>query len=256
MTSSFSTRHGLLLAGTLSLVAAWPAAAQQPATPTPAMPAPAAPAAAPVPPGSPLYGRPETAEAMKLAPIAPPPIPTPADKLPVTKLKVPNGFKIELYMAGVDNARALRIGDKGTVFVSSRLRDKVHAIVEKDGKREVKVIASGLDRPNGIELYKGALYIAEGSQISKIDNIEDKLDNPPKPTLVLGDLPKDGRHGWKYITINPDDNKLYFHIGAPCNICMPTERYAKIYRVISTAPVWRSMRPASGTSSGWTGIRR
>ena len=57
------------------------------------------------------------------------------------------GFKIELYAAGVPNARSLRLGDKGTVFVSSRLQDKIHAIVEKDGKREVKVIASGLHRP-------------------------------------------------------------------------------------------------------------
>ena len=58
------------------------------------------------------------------------------------------------------NARSLRRGPKGTVFVSSRLQDKVHAIVEKDGKREVKVIASGLHRPNGIVVHKGALYIA------------------------------------------------------------------------------------------------
>ena len=167
---------------------------------------------------------------MKLAPVAPPPLPTAADKLPVTKLKVPKDFKIELYMAGVDNARSLRIGDKGTVFVSSRLKDKVHAIVEKDGKRELKVIASGLDRPNGIALHKGTLYIAELSKISKIENIEDKLDNPPKPTLVLGDLPTDAAHGWKYLSVGPDE-KLYFHIGAPCNICMPPERHSKIYRV-------------------------
>ena len=131
-----------------------------------------------------------------------------------------NGFKIELYAAGVPNARTLRLGDKGTVFVSSRLQDKVHAIVEKDGKREVKVIASGLHRPNGIVLHKGTLYIAELSQISKIDNIEDNLDNPPKPTVILGDLPKDEPHGWKYLTVGPDE-KLYFHVGAPCNICMP-----------------------------------
>jgi glucose/arabinose dehydrogenase len=165
-----------------------------------------------------------------LAPVAPPPVPTATDKLPLDKLKVKNGFKIELYAAGVPNARSLRRGAKGTVFVSSRLQDKIHAIVEKDGKREVKVIASGLHRPNGIVLHKGTLYIAELSQISKIDNIEDNLDNPPKPTVILSDLPKDEAHGWKYLTVGPDE-KLYFHIGAPCNICMPPERHAKIYRV-------------------------
>ena len=166
----------------------------------------------------------------KLAPVAPPPIPTAADKLPTAKLKLPKGFKIELYASGVDNARTLRLGDKGTVFVSSRLKDNIHAIVDKDGKREVKVIASGLHRPNGIVLHNGTLYIAELYQISKIENIEDKLDNPPKPTVIYSDLPKDEPHGWKYLTVGPD-NKLYFQVGAPCNICMPSDAHAQIRRI-------------------------
>src|SRR6266540_3954970 len=124
------------------------------------------------------------AAAQQLAPVAPPPVATAADKLPIDKLKAPKGFTIELYASGVDNARTLRLSDKGTVFVSSRIKDKIHAIVDKGGTREVKVVASGLHRPNGIVLHKGTLYIAELSQISKIDNIEDKLDNPPKPTVI------------------------------------------------------------------------
>ncbi len=175
-------------------------------------------------------GQPAAIADIKLAPIAPPPVPTALDKLPLDKLQVKTGFKIELYASGVPNARTLRLGDKGTVFVSSRLQDKVLAIVTKDGKREVKVIASGLNRPNGIDLHKGTLYIAELHQVSKIEKIEDNLDNPPKPTVILGDLPKDEPHGWKYLTVGPDE-KLYFQIGAPCNICLPPERHGKIYRV-------------------------
>src|SRR6478672_8523655 len=215
--TQLSRRCALMLAGTLGavLVTTPPAAAQQ---------------QAPLPPGSPLIGRPDTDAAKRLAPVAPPPIPATADKLPIDKLKAPKGFTIEVYASGVDNARTLRLGDKGTVFVSSRIKDKIHAIVDKDGKREVKVIASGLHRPNGIVLHKGTLYIAELSQISKIENVEDKLDTPPKPTVILADLPKDEPHGWKYLTVGPDE-KLYFQVGAPCNICMPSERHAKIYRV-------------------------
>src|SRR6266508_1997854 len=82
-----SHRRSLVLAGTLGtlLVAAGPAATQQ---------------QAPLPPGSPLMGRPDTEAAKKLAPVAPPPIPTAADKLPVDKLKAPKGFTIEVYASG------------------------------------------------------------------------------------------------------------------------------------------------------------
>jgi glucose/arabinose dehydrogenase len=141
----------------------------------------AQPAPAPkVDPGSALYGQPEGEGAAKLAPVAPPPIPTAADKLPVAKLKVPDGFKVEVFASGVTNARSLRVGDKGTVFVGSRLAGKVHAIREKDGKREVKVIASDLHRPNCVALHNGALYVAELSKVWRYDNIDENIDNPPE----------------------------------------------------------------------------
>src|SRR5262245_9547652 len=62
-------------------------------------------------------GMPAAASNSTLAPVAPPPLPTAADKLPLGKLKLRPGLKIEVYAAGVPNARTLRLGDKGTVFV-------------------------------------------------------------------------------------------------------------------------------------------
>src|SRR5438067_11938986 len=139
-----SAPRSLLLAGAFLSAFTLGAAAQQPAATPPAAGAP--PAAAPaLPPGSPLIGRPAGNEAAaKLAPNAPPPIPAAADKLPTAKLKVPAGFNIEVYASGIANARSLAEGDKGTVFVGSRLVGNLYAIVNKDGKRTVKTLASGL----------------------------------------------------------------------------------------------------------------
>jgi glucose/arabinose dehydrogenase len=217
-----SSRRSLLLAGALIGVFTFGAAAQQPANP------PAA--AAPLPPGSPMIGRPDNEAAAKLAPVAPPPIPAAADKLPLAKLKVPAGFNIEVYAAGMANARSLAVGDKGTVFVGSRLVDKVYAIVNKDGKRTVKVLASGLYRPNGVAFRNGTLYIAELSKISKIDKVEDNLDNPPKPTVIYDNLPKDEAHGWKFIAIGPD-NKLYVPVGQPGNNVLHDDAHGQIRRM-------------------------
>lgn len=209
--TKFTTR-ALLLAGTVGcLLAAYSATAQQPPPPW-------------------QQGRPEAASQSTLAPVAPPPIPTAEDKLPLDKLKLSKGFRIEVYASGAANARMLRQGDKGTVFVSTRLLDKVYAIVDKGGKRQVQIVAQGLHRPNGLAFHNGTLYIAELSQISKIEKIEDNLDNPPKPTVIYNDLPKDEPHGWKFLTLGPD-NKLYFQIGAPCNICMPSDAHAQIRRM-------------------------
>jgi glucose/arabinose dehydrogenase len=221
------------------LLVPWPIAAQQaPTNPAPAV-APAAPAAAPAQsaaaqsPATPppwAQGRPDNEGVANIAPMVPPPIATPSDKLPLAKLKLPKNFNIEVYASGMVNARSLRISDKGTVFVSTRLSDTIYAVTNKNGKREVKPLVMGLYRPNGIALHNGTLYIAELNKISKIDNVEDHLDDASKPTVIYDDLPSDEPHGWKFLTVGPD-NKLYFNIGAPCNICVPPPTHAQIRRI-------------------------
>jgi glucose/arabinose dehydrogenase len=187
--------------------------------------------AQPLPPGSPMIGRPDNEAAQKLAPNAPPsPLATAPDKLPLDKLKAAAGFNIEVYAAGMPNARSLALGDKGTVFVGSRTVDKVYAIVNKDGKREVKIVASGLYRPNGVAFKDGTLYIAELSKVSKIEKIEDNLDSPPKPTVIYDNLPKDEAHGWKFIAIGPD-NKLYVPVGQPGNNVLHDADHGQIRRI-------------------------
>jgi glucose/arabinose dehydrogenase len=227
--SRSSTPRSVLLAGAVFSALALTAAAEQPAAPPAAGSAPAA--APALPPGSPLIGRPEGNEAAaKLAPIAPPPSPTAPDKLPTAKLKVPAGFNIEVYAAGMANARSLALGDKGTVFVGSRLVDKVYAIINRDGKREVKVLASGLYRPNGLAFKDGTLYIAELSRVSRIEKVEDVLDNPPKPAVIFDKLPTDEAHGWKFIGIGPD-NKLYVPVGQPGNNVLNDDEHGLIRRM-------------------------
>lgn len=219
----------IVLAGAFAgLLLTAPAMAQSPPAAAPAAPAAAAPA---IPPGSPLFGRPDGNEAAsKLAPVAPPPLPSAADKLPTAKLKLPPGFNIEVYASGIANTRSLRVGDKGTVFVGTRFGNKVSAVVKKDGKTEVKTIAEGLYRPNGLAYHNGTLYIAELSQVSKIEKVEDNLDKVNKPTVIYSDLPKDEAHGWKFIGIGPD-NKLYVPVGQPGNNVLNDKDHGQIRRI-------------------------
>lgn len=176
-------------------------------------------------------GRPRTDTAMKMAPVPAFPIATPADKLPVAKIKLPPGFKAEVWASDVLDARGLRQGDKGTVFVSSLfVAGKIYAVVDKGGKREVKTLAEKLFLPNGIEFHKGSLYVATPKDITRYDDIENRLDAPPAPVMVYDKLPGEVPHGWKFIKVGPD-GKLYVPIGAPCNICEPGSGFAKITRM-------------------------
>jgi glucose/arabinose dehydrogenase len=197
---------------------------------TPPLPAPAEAQQAPAPAPPWKQGQPEELKNSTLAPVPQPPAPAPAEKITVDKIKLPPGFKVELWASGISNARAMTPGSKGTLFVSSRVVGNVYAVVDKAGKREVKVIAKGLDVPNGVAFKDGALFVAAQNRILKWEGIEDKLDNPGDPVAVIESLPKHAPHGWKFLAFGPD-GKLYFNIGAPCNICLPPETNANISRV-------------------------
>src|SRR3984957_13747117 len=74
------------------------------------------------------------------------------------KIKLPAGFKIEVYAPGVLAARQMAWGDKGTLFVGSFGLGNVYAIVEKDGKKQVKTIIKGMTppMPTGLAFKDGA----------------------------------------------------------------------------------------------------
>lgn len=150
-------------------------------------------------------------------------------KLPLEKISLPKGFKIEL-VARVPGAREMAWGAKGTLFVGSRGGiDKVYAL--RPGSRKPLVIASKLTMPVGVAFHGGSLYVSDVSRILRFDNIESRLDDPPKPVEIRNDLPTDIHHGWKFIAFGPD-GWLYVPVGAPCNVCeADPRRYANISRM-------------------------
>lgn len=154
--------------------------------------------------------------------------------LPLHTIKLPPGFKIEIYAGNIPNARSLALSPNGVLFVGNRSGDKVYAVVDRNNDNkadETYIIASGLTMPNGVAFRQGSLYVAEVHRILRFDNIERNLRTPPKPVVVYDKFPTDKWHGWKFIAFGPDD-KLYVPVGAPCNVCeRDDERYASITRM-------------------------
>ncbi len=107
------TKMTNIAAISIALGLAVPAFAQTPAPAAPAAPAAAAPPAW-------KQGTEGAQAASTLHPFAPHLTGRPASDLPVNKLKVPAGFKVEVWADGIPEARSLALGDKGTVFVSNR----------------------------------------------------------------------------------------------------------------------------------------
>jgi glucose/arabinose dehydrogenase len=154
------------------------------------------------------------------------------------EIRLPAGFRIEIFSNDVPNARSLCLTPSGTLFVGTRSAGKVYALVDRDrdGRADrVWTIARGLREPNGVAWKDGALYVAEVHRVLRYDGIEQRLDDPPAPAVVTDRLPRDGHHGWKFIRFGPD-GRLYVPVGAPCNVCERPDPYASVLRMDAQGP--------------------
>ncbi|MBT8338513.1 MAG: sorbosone dehydrogenase family protein [Desulfatitalea sp.] len=155
------------------------------------------------------------------------------EKILLTAIRMPPGFKIELYNDAVPGARSLAMSPSGVLFVGTRNNGRVYAVMRQNGKPNGRVItiADSLNMPNGVALFDGDLYVAEVGRILRFRQIESHLDNPLPPEVVYDQFPKDTHHGWKFIRFGPE-GKLYVPVGAPCNVCLRSEPvYATITRL-------------------------
>ncbi|MEM1124552.1 MAG: PQQ-dependent sugar dehydrogenase [Bacteroidota bacterium] len=139
----------------------------------------------------------------------------------LSKITLPDGFKIDVFAEEVINARTMVRTLNGTIFVGTRGAGNVYALRDNDGDfraDEQFLIDEKLNMPNGVTFKNGSLYVAEYNRILRYDDIEKDLANPPEPVVVTDNYPSKKHHGWKYIEFGPD-GKLYVPVGAPCNIC-------------------------------------
>ncbi|MCV6605532.1 MAG: PQQ-dependent sugar dehydrogenase, partial [Porticoccaceae bacterium] len=147
------------------------------------------------------------------------------------QLRFPPGFKLE-QVARVENARQMSLAPDGSLFVGSRQAGKVYRLRDDNGDghyEQQQLIMQKLQMPSGIAFHQGALYIADLNRILKLDNA--LADTPGPQTLLSDHLPDKQHHGWKYLKVGAD-NRLYFNIGAPCNVCLREDpRFATLARM-------------------------
>ncbi|MBD3183495.1 sorbosone dehydrogenase family protein, partial [Candidatus Poribacteria bacterium] len=88
-------------------------------------------------------------------------------------IKLPDGFKIEIYASDIQNARSMVLSPDGILFVGTRKVGNVYAVLDKDKDNKAEhiiKIAQGLNMPNGVDFRKGSLYVAEVNRVLRYDN--------------------------------------------------------------------------------------
>lgn len=203
----------------LSLLAATPTTLMAQAASTP-----------PPPPPAWKQGMPNSMSESKLAPLAGKMTVTPAAEIPLQSIKLPPGFKAEVWATGIPGGRAMARGEDGKVYVGTRAIGRVYEITDNGKERTSRIVVDKLVQPAGVAFKDGALYVMAINKVLRFDGIAKNPNVAPVDMTEKFKLPPEQHHNWKYIAFGPD-GKLYVPFGAPCNICEPpTAEYAQIRR--------------------------
>jgi len=141
------------------------------------------------------------------------------------RLRPVAGWQVGLYAEGLGRPRLMVLTGAGDILVSiagSGNVLKVLADANGDGRADqVQPFLDGLDRPHGLALHGGWLYVAEESTIRRI-----RFDGATGATsgaleTVLAGLPRGDGHWTRTIAFGPD-GKLYATAGSSCNVCIET----------------------------------
>ena len=96
-------------------------------------------------------------------------------------IKLPPGFKIELWASGLPDARQMAWGDKGTLFVGSLSSAAATSMLSstRAARGRSRPSSRALTVPTGVAYRDGSLYVTDIDKIYKYDNAEANLDNMP-----------------------------------------------------------------------------
>jgi glucose/arabinose dehydrogenase len=177
----------------------------------------------------------------------------PFDPAMVSRLKVPAGFRVQVFATGLGNPRMLAVADDGTLYVSRRATGDVVALkdADNDGKADAapRVVATGLIGLNGITIRRNRVYLAAATKVMVADIQPD--GGLATPQALISDLPDPAQHPSWSVGFGPDD-KLYLSIGSPCNDCAPgNETYATMLQADADGKNRRIFAKGLRNTIGW-----
>jgi len=142
-------------------------------------------------------------------------------------LKLPAGFKIDVFTRDVDGPRVMRVAPNGDIFVAETAPGSIKVLKPSaDGATVASstVFASGLNRPFGMQFYPAGatpqwLYVAEMNRVVRFKYSAGDGKASGEPEVVVSQLaPTDGGHLTRDLVFSRDGRRMFVAVGSLSNV--------------------------------------
>jgi glucose/arabinose dehydrogenase len=192
-----------------------------------------------------------------------PPVPRPEGALPIA----PAGFKVELYAHdGLKAPRQIRRAPNGDLFLAEETAREIKIVRDNNGKPEISVFATGMNRPFGINFYPPGpnpqwVYIGNTGSVVRFAYKNGDLKATGMAETLISDIPPRGNHSTRDVIFSPDGKKMFVAVGSADNVSdtaaseehranileyTPEGKFVQIYASGIRNPVGLGIEPVTG----------
>jgi glucose/arabinose dehydrogenase len=175
------------------------------------------------------------------------------------QLRLPAGFRIDVFAQGMENPRGIVVAPNGSVYVAEREAERIRLLRDTngDGRADVsRVVAEGLEGVHDFAIRGNRLYIVTVNELYSAPILAD--GGLGERVLHIDDIPDGGQHPNRTMQWGPD-GMLYLSVGSQTNaIPEVDEELATMLRVDPAA--WEREIYARGLRNtigfGWHPVTR
>lgn len=151
-------------------------------------------------------------------------------------LRLPAGFRIDVFAQGLENPRGMAATAEGFVYVAEREAGRVRLLRDTsgDGRADVSRVVleglgDGMGGVHGLAVRGDRLYMVRINELLSAPILAD--GGLGEPTVHIDDLPDGGQHPNRTMTWGPD-GMLYLSVGSQTNgVPEPDDETAAMLRV-------------------------
>ncbi len=149
-------------------------------------------------------------------------IESPSNEVVQQRFTVPEGFSLSVYASGMGKIRFMHVTEQGDLIVSRPRSGDVILLgrdVDGDGLPDSqRTLLAGLEKPHGLDMADGWLYIAESTALGKVRFDQQTGSIQGDYQRIVEGLMDTGNHWTKTVGVGLD-GWLYLTSGSTCNVC-------------------------------------